>query len=280
MGHAPYSWMMIYALEELGLLDDEEIELDRAALMLSALDHEGSDIEQYNDLLDIMQARLAEVSRDAETVEQQAAALRQVYHMEYGFVGDAQNYGAPVNADFIRVLDRRHGLPVILSILYVAAARRMGWTANALNTPGHVLMRLGQERFVLVDPFNGGIPVGRSHLKQMIQVYLGEGATVRPEYLAPVPNRAILARLLRNQASRADQAGDLFRATTVYQRMTQIAPEYPDVWWELAELQVRRRDKEGARHSLSAMLEVTRDPERRKAVVAALESLAGARGSN
>lgn len=269
---------MIDALEELGLLDDEEIELDRAALTLSALDHEGADIEDYHALLDDMQDRLAEVSQDAGTVEEQAKALRQVYHIEYGFVGDAESYGAPVNADFIRVLDRRHGLPVILSILYVAAARRMGWSAYALNTPGHVLVRLGDERFVLVDPFNGGIPVGRSHLKRMLQAYVGEGAAVRPEYLAPVPNRAILARLLRNQASRADQAGDLDRAVIVHQRMTQIAPEYPDVWWELAELQVRRRDIEGARSSLSAMLEVTRDPERRKAVTDALESLAGAAG--
>lgn len=269
---------MIDALEELGLLDDEEIELDRAALILSALDHEGTDIEPYQAMLDDMQERLAEVSEDAETVEDQAKALRQVYHVEYGFVGDAQGYGAPVNADFIRVLDRRHGLPVSLSILYVGAARAMGWSAFALNTPGHVLMRLGGERFILLDPFNGGVPVGKSHLKQLLRAYVGEGAQVRPEYLAPVPNRAILVRLLRNQASRADHAGDLDRAEIVQRRMAQIAPEYPDVWWELAELQVRRQDTDGARQSLSAMLEVTRDPARRKAVTDALNNLAGAAG--
>lgn len=269
---------MIDALEELGLLDDEEIELDRAALTLSALDHAGTDIEPYHKLLDDMQDRLAELSGNAETVDEQAKALRQVYHIEYGFVGDAQAYGAPVNADFIRVLERRHGLPVSLSILYVAAARRMGWVAYALNTPGHVLVRLGGDHFILLDPFNGGIPVGKSHLKQMLQVYMGAGAAIRPEYLAPVPNRAILARLLRNQASRADQEGDLDRAAIVYRRMTQIAPEYPDVWWELAELQMRQRDTDGARNSLSAMLEITRDPARRKIVTDALERLAGSAG--
>jgi regulator of sirC expression with transglutaminase-like and TPR domain len=269
---------MIDALEELGLLDDDEIELDRAALTLSALDHEGMDIEPYHVMLDEMQERLAEVSEDAETVEDHARALRQVYHLEHGFVGDAQGYGAPVNADFIRVLDRRHGLPVSLSILYVAAARAMGWSAYALNTPGHVLVRLGDERFTLLDPFNGGIPVGKSHLKQMLQAYVGEGAQVRPEYLAPVPNRAVLVRLLRNQASRADQAGDVDRAAIVHERMTRIAPEYPDVWWELAQLQMRRRDTDGARDSLSAMLEVTRDPALRKTVTDTLDSLAAAAG--
>ena len=70
---------------------------------------------------------------------------------EFGFAGDADSYDAPLNADLIRVLDRRRGLPVSLSLLYVAAARRIGWTAHALNTPysgGHILDRHG-------DPAHG-----------------------------------------------------------------------------------------------------------------------------
>lgn len=269
---------MIDALEELGLLDDEEIELDRAALTLSALDHEGIDLAPYHRLLDDMQERLAEISVNARTVEEQAGALRQVFHEEFGFVGDAQGYGAPVNADLIRVLDRKQGLPVSLSILYVSAARRMGWSAYALNTPGHVLVRLGGERFILLDPFNGGLPVSGEQLAEMIRTYMGQAADVRPEYLAPVPNRAILVRLLRNQASRAEQAGDLDRAMAMHVRMTRIAPEFADLWSELARLQIRTGNPDGARDSLSAMLEMTRDPDRRQAIADALDRLSGTSG--
>lgn len=46
------------------------------------------------------------------------------------------------DADLIRVIDRRPGLPVSLTILYVAAARRIGWHADVLNTPGHVMGNL------------------------------------------------------------------------------------------------------------------------------------------
>jgi hypothetical protein len=88
-------------------------------------------------------------------------------------------------------------------------------------------------------------------------------------------NRTVLVRLLLNQASRAEQAGDPLRAMTLYTRMTTVAPDHPDGWWELARLQLQLQDVEAARGSLSAMLEVTRDANRRQLVLAALEAIAG-----
>jgi regulator of sirC expression with transglutaminase-like and TPR domain len=261
-------------LDEIGLLDDEEIELDRAALVLSALDHQGVDLEPFHDLLDAIADRLEEVAGDAETLEQQAAALKQVLADEFGFIGDATSYGAPVNADLIRVLERKQGLPVSLSILYVSAARRMGWNAWALNTPGHVLVRLGAKRFMLLDPFHGGAPVTRDQLEAMVRGFSGQEIDQHPEWLAPIPNRAVLVRLLTNQASRAEQAGDADRALALHGRMARIAPEYPEVWWALAGAHLARGEREAARASLHAMLEVTRDEARRKAVTQLLARIA------
>jgi regulator of sirC expression with transglutaminase-like and TPR domain len=98
---------------------------------------------------------------------------------------------------------------------------------------------------------------------------------VAPEHLAPMSNRGVLLRLLRNQASRAEQAADPVRALEIYGRMVVVAPEEADGWWELARLQLQLQDVAAARHSLSAMLEVTRDPERRRLVSATLEAIAG-----
>lgn len=115
----------------LGLLADEEIELDSAALMLSALDHEGTDIEPYLDQLRAINAAV-DSARDGieakylQSGEAQGALLAQLIGADFGFAGDSESYDAPLNADMIRVLDRRRGLPVSLSILYVAVARRMG----------------------------------------------------------------------------------------------------------------------------------------------------------
>jgi regulator of sirC expression with transglutaminase-like and TPR domain len=259
-------------IETLGLLEDDEIELDQAALALSELDHDGIDLSPYLALLDAIDERLLDFA-EAETAEQQAEALAQVFHNEFGFTGDAESYDAPLNADLIRVLDRRRGLPVSLSLLYVAAARRLGWTAHALNTPGHVLVRIGEGPACLIDPFHAGEVVSRERLAALLYGALGPEGRPGPEHVAPMANRSVLVRLLLNQATRAERGGDPARACAIYERMTTVAPDNPDGWWELARLQLQLHDLDAARASLSAMLEVTRDPERRKLVTATLQAL-------
>lgn len=265
---------MTMDVETIGLLDDDEIELDIAALALSELDHDGIDLEPYLTLLEDIEERLEEVGRSAENPNEEAAALAQVFAEEFGFHGDAESYDSPLNTDLIRVLDRRRGLPVSLSILYVAAARRMGWTAFALNTPGHVLVRIGEKHGVVIDPFNGGQEVSPQNLAAFLFGALGPEAAPQEAHIAPMSNRAVLVRLLLNQATRAEQGGDPLRALTLYDRMTMVAPDNPDGWWELARLQLQMHDLGAARRSLSAMLEVTRDGERRKLVTAALAAIA------
>jgi len=254
-------------IETLGLLDDDEIELDHAALALSELDHEGIDLDPHYALLEEIADRLGDFA-EATTPEEQGAALAQVFHGEFGFSGDAETYDAPVNADLVRVIERRRGLPVSLSLLYVAAARRMGWAAYATNTPGHVLVRLGDEPYGLIDPFHDGTPVSDERLSALL------GGTPGPEHVSPMSNRRVLVRLLLNQASRAERDGDPLRALTLYERMTLIAPDNADGWWELARLQLQLQNVPAARASLSAMLEVTRDPERRALITTTLRALA------
>lgn len=259
-------------IEGFGLMEDEDIELDLAVLALSELDHEGIDLIPYRALLQDIGARLAVAGASARTGADQAAALATVLAGEFGFAGDVASYDAPLNADLIRVLDRRRGLPVSLAILYVAAARRMGWAADALNTPGHVLVRIGEEAPVIIDPFNGGGQVPPDRLMALLSRATGT-ETLRPEHVMAMANRTVLVRLLLNQASRAEQSGDTGRAITVYERMTVVAPDHVDGWWDLARLQLGTGSLDGARHSLSAMLEVTRDPKRRELAAAALESI-------
>lgn len=256
-----------------GLLDDDEIELDVAALVLSELDHPGHELAPYIELLREIDGRLREIGGKATHPSEQARVLSSVLHGEFGFKGDVDTYDAPLNGDLIRVLDRRRGLPVSLSIVYVAAARRMGWSAEPLNTPGHVLVRLGITEPVIIDPFNGGAMVEDRQLIALLNGAMASGIHVSASRLKGMSNRGTLVRLLMNQASRAELANDSGRAMTLYQRMTLIAPENPDAWWSLARLQlgIGRTDK--ARGSLSAMLELTRDPARREVVTAALEAV-------
>lgn len=267
---------MTVSITHLGLLDDEDIRLDVAALDLSALDHDGVELGPYVELLDGFEAELKDLAGDAASPSDQAELLAQILADRHGFCGDAASYDAPLNADMIRVLDRRKGLPVSLSILYVALARRVDWPAAALNTPGHVLVRIGDgDGAVVIDPFNEGSIVSTDTLLNLLRNALGPDATFDRGHLAPMSNRMVLVRLLLNQATRAEQAGDNDRARIIYERMVGVAPSNAQGWWDLARLQLGAGLVEDARTSLSSMLEVTRDADMRAHVAAALEALAG-----
>lgn len=260
-------------LIRLGLIDEDEIVLDEAALTLALLDHPETDLEPYQDLLEAVAIRLEAVGNDATTARERADALSAVLGEEFGFVGDEQTYDDPANADLIRVIDRRRGLPVSLAILYVSAAQRLGWSASVLDVPGHVLVLVGEDVApVIVDPFRGGILVDREQLAAMV-LAANRGAAPAVRHVAAMPNRAVLVRLLLNQATRAEQGGKGRRALELYVRMTAMAPEFGLAWWERARLELVDGEVTSARISLTALLEVTREPILRNRVVGALAGL-------
>lgn len=265
--------MMQDDLVQLGLVDEDEIVLDEAALSLALLDHADTDLTVYYDELESIAVRLAAVAEGTTAAHEQAVALSMVFAEEFGFAGDAETYDDPANADLIRVIDRRRGLPVSLAILYVAAARRLGWSADVLDVPGHVLVLIGSEAAsVIVDPFRRGSIVDKEDLAAIMAAMnqRGQGAT---RSVAAMPNRAVLVRLLLNQATRAEQAGKGRRALALYTRMTTMAPGYGHAWWERARLELVDGDVPAARRSLTAMLEITRDAALREQVSAALGAL-------
>jgi regulator of sirC expression with transglutaminase-like and TPR domain len=266
---------MVDQITHLGLIDEAEIELDKAALQIAALDHPGKDLSDYLRLLEKLTRRLRAQAGPAPRAAGQAAILADVLGGEFGFEGDRETYDDPANADLIRVIDRRRGLPIALAILYVALARRLGWTAHALNTPGHVLVGIGPPAPLVIDPFNRGHVVTAGQLAGLLRAALGRLDAAAPEHVAPMTNRAVLVRLMMNQATRAEEARQFSRALTVIQRITTVAPGYSFGWWEQARLEQVMGDIAGARRSLSSMLETTRDPALRTQVLSALEALAG-----
>lgn len=253
-------------------MKDGEIELDLAALELAALDHPGIDLDEYIDELIDIEIALRAADSDAASSVAQAKALSSVMVEEFGFSGDRTHYDDPQNADLVAVVGRRLGLPISLSILYVAMARRLGWSAMPLNTPGHVLVRLGDgSDTLIIDPFNDDRTVAPEQVAALLEQMTGQAEF--SDGMLPLSNRSALVRLLLNQATRAEQAGDPARALVLYDWMTVVAPTHAHGWWERARLQLLAVDVAGARNSLSAMLEITRDDDLRLQVSAALDAL-------
>lgn len=265
---------MIEKIAYLGLCDEDAIELDLAALDIAALDQPQARTEGYVERLAEMAAELRRRAGEAPRPQQQVEALVETLAGRFGFEGDQEDYDNPNNADLMSVMDRRRGLPISLAILYVAQARRRGWTAQALNTPGHVLVAVGEGTPFIIDPFRRGAFVGPERLAALLETALGPGAAIGPEHLAPLPNRSVLVRLMMNQAVRAEAAGQPARALAIFQRISTVAPGYSQGWWDRARLELRLGDPPAARACLSAMLETTRDPALRAHINQALDTLA------
>ncbi|HEY2446571.1 MAG TPA: transglutaminase-like domain-containing protein [Rhizomicrobium sp.] len=222
-------------LRHLGEAGEGPLDIAAAALMLSALDHSGRDLEPYRShLAEIAdQARLeARLVRNAEDA---ASALAKLLVGRFGYDGDRLSYDDPQNADFIAVIDRRRGLPVALGILYMHAARAGGLDAAGLHSPGHFLLRIGlRGGEALIDPFNGGAALEREPLDAPPSMRVA--ASQEKGAMQTQGDIDVLLRLENNLKLRALQTGDRMRALEIAKRMVLIGPRHPDLWMDMARL--------------------------------------------
>ncbi len=262
------------ALREIGLMEDEAIDLVEAALLLAALDHPERNPSVDQERIFNLLPQLVERCPHGAKPSAQALALSDLLHDEHGFTGDLDDYDAPANADLMQMLDRKRGLPIALSILYVALARHAGWHADILNVPGHVVVRVGQPPdSVMIDPFHAGRGIDESGIRTLLTRMSGHAPQLTSADLSPMSNRAILVRLLSNQANRAVKADDLTRGLVLYERMTALAPAFTALWWERARIEQLLGYRKAARMSLAAMQETTHDSDIGARIHAALDAL-------
>ena len=97
-------------------------------------------MNDYLGELDLIASDLSDASRGADTLPDQITALSDTLYSRHGYHGDIDSYDDPQNANLMRVMDRRKGLPVALGVLVIHAGRSQGWNITGLNFPGHFLL--------------------------------------------------------------------------------------------------------------------------------------------
>ena len=179
---------------------------------------------------------------------------------DYGYEGDTLTYEDLQNANLMRVIDRRKGLPVALGILYLHAARAQGWDSIGLAFPGHFLIRLsdGPERLIL-DPFHAGRIHDAASLRELLKAMAGQDVELMPEHYAPVSDRDVLLRLQNNIKSRLLQAGRAEPALRVIHTMLLLAPDMAGLWHEAGMLNARLGNMRAATEALQEF--IVRAPE-------------------
>jgi regulator of sirC expression with transglutaminase-like and TPR domain len=243
------------------LSDDAWHDLAQMSLALAALANRGGDAAPYARHLEAL-ARAEAGARRALPPAGQVAVLNAVLFDRHGYRGDAATYDDLANADLMRVVDRRKGLPIALSILYLHAARGRGWTAEGISFPGHFLVRVGTgEAALLVDPFERGALRTPAELERLLQRVEGPDASLAPQHLAVAANREILLRLQNNIKIRCLKNDDKTGGLAALERMALVAPAHPGIWYEAATLNAELGQLQRARTCLAAVLRL--DPDGR-----------------
>ena len=180
------------------LAADPAARLDALALALAA---EFRDVDEAAALARLDELA-ADVARAAATTDE-LHALGEVLGTRHGFAGAREEYDHPDNSMLDLVLERRRGLPIALSVVYIETARRAGIALDGVGLPGHYVV--GQFHGdggapVLLDPFAGGVRIAAA------------AVTDGPVVVRPWGAHETALRMLHNLVGSYTRRNDLGRA--------------------------------------------------------------------
>ena len=269
---------IMQALRHLADVPDDDLDLAETALLLAALERPRVALERYRlhlrDLAAAVARETAARPGDVATLEWRAAALAMVIAGEHGYRGDALTYDDLQNANLMRVIDRRKGLPVALGILYIHAARAQGWSAFGVNFPAHFLIALesGGAR-ILLDPFSGHRLDGANELRAFLKTVAGPESELSPQHCAKLGNRAVLLRLQNNLKARLAGQGRNDRAAETLDHMLLFAPAEVDLWHEAGTLHAQAGNLRAAIAALDHYVKAVPESAPRRHALELLQTL-------
>jgi len=226
---------------ELALRPESQIGLAEGALVLASEARGGVDIESGLATIAELAERTrlllegahstdaGELSASSETPSRAVAALcHSLFEIE-GFRGNANDYDDPRNSYLDAVLERRCGLPITLSVLFVEVARRIGLEAYGIGFPGHFLAKVVgvndvSDGEVIVDPFFA-CTLSPQDCAERIRATVGDDSPSSARWLRPATTQEIYVRMLNNLKLHFLRHGDALAALGCFDRILVLAPD-------------------------------------------------------
>ena len=222
------------------IVSRDDFALDHAALLIGAWDYPERDLEAYRELLDEIADRIAPDVARAPGGSARARAISEWLFDRLGFSGNTDNYYDPRNSFLCDVIDRRIGIPISLSVVFLEVARRLGVLAQGVNFPGHFLVRVAiEDAWLFMDPFSRGKVLTPADLEALLRKTTTPTAVLEPSVIAAASKRQIVARMLVNLAGIYGRTGDLPRSLDVLERLAILEPQNPRIARDLAQLRER-----------------------------------------
>jgi regulator of sirC expression with transglutaminase-like and TPR domain len=212
-------------LEDLLGRPDREIDLAEAALLVAAEEYPGLDVRAYLARLDEMGCGLRQRLDDEPRAERSIMALNRYMFQELGFRGNTESYYDARNSYLNDVIDRRTGIPITLSTVYMEVARRGGLEVDGVALPGHFVVRVETPgRPILVDPFHAGTLLSEKDCQDRLDRIFDGKVKLEPKMLRPCRRKDMLERLLRNLKAIHIRDQDQHRALRVVDLIVRLQP--------------------------------------------------------
>ena len=185
------TWFLAFCLKH-----GEEFDLEEGVWLLALTQYPEINVEAYRALLDHFATEIRERIDFSETNKEILTTINNYVFDELGFSGDQESYYDPQNSYLNRVVDRRKGNPINLSLLYLLLARRLELPVAGIGLPGHFICRhQSTSEEIYIDPFHHGKFLTKA---DCIQYLVSGSHGLQDEFLAPVSTRRILMRICSN----------------------------------------------------------------------------------
>ena len=215
----------------------EPVDLARAALAIAREEYPQLDDGPYLARLDALAAKVRSSLPSGASPERKVGRLNAFLFHEEGFRGNREDYYDPKNSFLNEVLDRKCGIPISLSLVYLEVGRRCGLNVHGVGFPGHFLCKVELDGGELViDSFARGQLLALDEIKRRFRAAMGESTPFDVRALRPAGAREILVRMLQNLRQVYSTKGDLPRALSAVDRALLLAPDNLRALRERAEL--------------------------------------------
>ncbi len=205
---------------------EHRLDLARAALLIASEEYPGLDSLRYIAKLEVMAAAVRPAVTTTDDPTLKIEYLNAYLFEKRGFRGNAEEYYDVRNSFLNDVIDRRLGIPITLSIIYMEVGRRVGMPLQGIGMPGHFIMKYAEPGSdIYIDPFNRGRILSRQACEELIQQLYGEPVAFQESFLAPVTKPQILARVLMNLKAIYIHTKDHLKALSVIERLLIIQPD-------------------------------------------------------
>jgi regulator of sirC expression with transglutaminase-like and TPR domain len=210
---------------EIASLEESVFPLDRAALSLGLEEYPGLNIEDYLYRLDTLAARVDVLIGQDRSSASILGGLNEVLFVQEGLKGNKEDYYDPRNSFLNEVLDRKIGIPISLSVVFMEVARRIGCLIEGVGLPGHFLVKQTEgDRETVIDVFNRGKIVSLDDCQELLDQIYGGSVSIQPTFLQPMGKKAIVSRMLFNLKAIYYQREEYYKALAMVERILLLNP--------------------------------------------------------